>query len=144
MCYVFLLTTKTYPSLEWNWWSYNLKLCESLEGNFPTLGRVSSAAFNVWAEKEQVQYVVKVSELSEEMPGFGNLECRWGGSTCVKDEGLPCLTALQTFCAFGRAQLDPPLQKNPYSTATGHFVMDKWQLLPGMRTGVSYTVLGIC
>lgn len=58
----------------------NLKLYESLERNFLTLGRVSSAAFNVWAEKEQVQSLVKVAELSEEiLSGVGMLGMSIGG-----------------------------------------------------------------
>lgn len=58
----------------------NLKLYESLERNFLALGRVSSAAFNVWAEKEQVQSLVKVAELSEEiLSGVGMLGMSIGG-----------------------------------------------------------------
>lgn len=75
----------------------NLKSYESLERNFPTLRRVNSAAFNVRAEKEQVRCVVKISELSEETAGvreWGYLECPWGGSACVKERDLLCLTAL--------------------------------------------------
>lgn len=40
----------------------NLKLYESLERDFPALGRVSSATFNAWAEKEQLRSVLKVPE----------------------------------------------------------------------------------
>lgn len=97
MCLILFLTTKPLPLTRMKLVVVNLKLYESLEGNFPTLGRVSSVAFNVWAEKEQVRYLVKVSGLSEEIPGFregGFLECPSGGSASVKDRDLPCLTTL--------------------------------------------------
>lgn len=67
----------------------NLKLYESLERNFLALGRVSSAAFNVWAEKEQVQSLVKVAELSEEiLSGVGMLGMSIGGQR-VWESALP-------------------------------------------------------
>lgn len=119
----------------------NLKLYESLERNFLTLGRVSSAAFNVRAEKEQVQSLVKAAELSEEIPAFGDGDT-WdvhGGAACVR---TPCLGNRTANARQGRAASSFREKHSLHRHLT--FVMHKWQILPGLRAGVGYTDLGVC